>query len=62
MFNAKAKNRLNCAQGSNVYSGECSYIPAVKWEEFTSAVSGSLARVITLSDNIEQYEIVKELK
>ena len=61
MFNAKAKNRLNCVQGSNVYSGECSYIPSVRWDEFTSAVNGSLARVITLSDNIEQYDIVKEL-
>ena len=62
MFNASTKNRMNCLQGSNVYTGEYSYIPSVKWVDFTHNVNGCLDRAVRIHENIDQYEIVKEIK
>lgn len=62
MFNAKAKSRFECVQESTVYTGECSYIPSVKWCNFTPNVSGCLERAVQINENIEQYEIFKEVK
>lgn len=62
MFNAKTKSRIDCLQGNNVYTGEYSYIPSVKWGDFTPNVDGCLNRAVNINENIEQYEIVKEVK
>lgn len=62
MFNASAKNRMNCLQGSNVYTGECSYIPSITWGDFTANVNGCLDRAVTINNNTDDYDIVKEVK
>jgi len=62
MFNAKQRTQQGCNQNINVYTGEFSYIPAVKWNEFISDVSGNLDRVIRINENITAYDIVKIVK
>ena len=43
-------------------TGECSYIPSVKWIDFISDVEGNLQRVERIKENIEAYNIKKNLK
>jgi hypothetical protein len=62
MFNVKNPSHMPCNQGSKVFTGESSYIPTVKWSEFTSNMSGCLDRVVRINENIEAYEIVKTVK
>ena len=43
-------------------TGECSYIPSVKWIDFISDVEGNLQRLERIKENIEAYNIKKNLK
>lgn len=62
MFNIKSPSHMPCHQGSTVYTGESSYIPAIKWHEFTANVGGCLDRVIRINENIAAYKIVKTVQ
>lgn len=62
MFNAKSKAPFGCPQGGAVFTGECSYIPSVTWGYFKGNVNTCLNRVASINDNIEQYELKKEVK
>ena len=61
MFNAKAKTRMDCTQGSIVYRGAFSYIDAVKWSDFKTNVNTHLNNAIRAKDNIDNYDITKQV-
>lgn len=60
MFNQKKKNALNCSDGST-YTGEVSYIPSVKWANFISNIDECIDRTVKIRDNIDDYEITKQV-
>lgn len=60
MFNQKQKNELSCSDGTT-YSGEASYIPSIKWDNFISNIDTCLDRVSAIRDNIDDYEITKKV-
>jgi MTH538 TIR-like domain (DUF1863) len=62
MFNIKNPSHLPCQQNSKVFTGEPSYIPAMKWYEFKTNVNTHLERVIRINENIQNYEIVKTIR
>ena len=43
-------------------TGESSYIPSVKWDDFIADVEGNLKRVERIKENIAAYDIKKNLK
>ena len=61
MFNVKKPNRRIC-EGSWVYSGDCSYIQSVKWEDFVRNPSIYIDKTIELRDRKDEFEIVKSIK
>lgn len=48
-------------QGQKVYSGDCSYIMAVKWKDFIENIEFYQEKAFQLRDNIIQYDIQKEV-
>lgn len=59
MFNQKDPD-TSIMQGYTVYSGECSYIITVSWEDFIEDPDTYLDRATDLKDNkIEDYELHK---
>lgn len=65
MFNRYFPTYSNC-QYHSIYNrpqtGECSYIPSVKWDDFIADIEGNLKRVERIKDNISAYDIKKNLK
>lgn len=61
MFNVKEKDTNDCSDGSKVYYGDCSYITCVKWDDFINDVDSYIDKAYELQDNIENYEICKEV-
>lgn len=61
-FNCKSASKRTCEDGSVVWSGECSYIAAVKWDSFISNYNKYFEYAYTRQDNIDDYEIVKTIK
>ncbi|MBE6244802.1 MAG: hypothetical protein E7108_04705 [Bacteroidales bacterium] len=65
MFNRFNPTYSSCPNHS-IYNlpetGECSYIPSVKWDDFIDDVEGYLLRVERIKENISQYDIKKNLK
>ncbi len=47
---------------SRPQTGESSYIPSVKWDDFIADVEGNLQRVEKIKANIAEYNIKKNLK
>ena len=43
-------------------TGESSYIPSVKWDDFIADVKGNLQRAEKIKENISAYDIKKNLK
>ncbi len=62
MFNIKVPSPIPCNHGSSVFSGESSYIPSVRWDEFKLNANSCLERVIRINENIQNYEIVKTIR
>jgi hypothetical protein len=62
MFNSKNLTPKGCNQSLAVFTGEYSYIPAVKWIDFKSNISGCLDRVVNINANRNSYDIVKTVK
>lgn len=60
MFNVKVPNRQLC-NGSYVYSGDSSYIPSIKWEDFILKPSNYIDKAIELRDRKEEFELRKNL-
>lgn len=58
MFNQKIPSR-HYENGIYLYSGECSYIPCVKWSDFRLNPNRHIERVIKIRDNINDYNICK---
>ena len=63
MFNIKDAKKITCNDsGENkVFTGECSYIADVKWDEFILNVDTYIDRAYNRLDCIENYNIVKEI-
>ena len=62
MFNKKKLDQVKCDIGSQVYSGEPSYIISVKWDDFKCNVGEYIDRAYKLQNSIEQYDIEKEIE
>ena len=62
-FNKKSKIQSNCQKnnGKTVYSGECSYIKAVKWKDFILDIDKYIDEAYNRLDYIDDYEISKEV-
>jgi hypothetical protein len=62
MFNRTTVTLMSCNYSKNIHSGECSYIPAVRWYEFKNDISGNLERAIRINENIDNYKIAKTVE
>lgn len=65
MFNRYYPTYSTCTHHSannRPETGECSYIPCVKWDDFISNIEANLQRVERIKDNIAAYDIKKNLK
>lgn len=50
-----------CDTGSTIWYGEFSYIKAVKWSDFIRNYSTYIESACERQDNIDDYEICKEV-
>lgn len=57
----KRSNKKECETGSVIWYGECSYIKAVKWDVFINNYSVRIEKACEKQDNIDNYEICKEV-
>lgn len=65
MFNRYYHSYSTCPNhpyNSRPEIGECSYIPSVKWDDFVADIEGNLQRVERIKENINAYDIRKNLK
>lgn len=60
-FNLKEANKKVCDTGSTIWYGEYSYIEAVKWNDFIKSYSTYIESACERQDNIDDYEICKEV-
>ena len=60
-FNLKDANKKTCDTGSTIWYGEFSYIEAVKWGDFINNYSAYIDSACDRQDNIDDYEICKEV-
>ncbi|MBQ9267370.1 MAG: TIR domain-containing protein [Clostridia bacterium] len=62
-FNKKNPTQIKCQNDSDkkIYSGECSYIKAVKWGDFIDNIDKYIDEAYERQNNIEDYDICKEL-
>lgn len=62
-FNIKNKNIFDCSNDSNmkIWNGESSYIKAVKWKDFINNMDMYINEAYERLDNIENYNIYKEV-
>lgn len=58
MFNQKVPS-IRKENGIYMYSGECSYIPCVKWCDFKLNPNAYIERALKIRDNIDSYNICK---
>ena len=61
MFNIKDPKTNKCDDGSLVYYGDCSYINSVKWDDFIINPESYIENAYKTKDNIELYNICKEV-
>ncbi|MBQ6729646.1 MAG: TIR domain-containing protein [Bacteroidales bacterium] len=65
MFNRYFPSYSNCPYHPNnnrPETGESSYIPSVKWDDFIADIEGNLQRIERIKANIAAYDIKKNLK
>lgn len=62
-FNLKKANKRDCNNNSNekIWLGDCSYIKAVKWEEFIKNMDKYIDESYERLEHIENYNILKEI-
>ena len=61
-FNKKTANKRKCETGSTVWTGDASYIEAVRWDKFIANINYYIDKAYDRLDNIDDYEIVKEVE
>lgn len=61
MFNQKNPITSLCSNGSLVYKGDSCYIQSVKWEDFKNSHNFYLDKAIEIKNNIENYNITKNI-
>lgn len=61
MFNEKIPTIIRYENGIPIYFGESSYIPCIKWNDFTECPNSSIERAIRIQNNISNYNICKEV-
>ena len=57
----KEATKKVCDTGSTIWYGEYSYIKAVKWRDFINNYSTYIESACERQDNIDDYEICKEI-
>ena len=62
MFNYNYSNKRLCENGHTIWTGEFSYIEAVKWEKFISDYKKFVDKACKRQDSIEDYDICKEIE
>lgn len=65
MFNRYNRSYSTCPNhpyNNRPETGESSYIPSVKWDDFITDIEGNLQRIERIKENIEAYDIKKNLK
>lgn len=65
MFNRYKPTYSTCpyhSTNNRPQTGECSYIPSVKWDDFIADIEGNLQRVERIKANITEYNIKKNLR
>lgn len=62
MFNVKNADTTDCDDGSKVYHGESSYIISVTWDDFIASVDTYIDRAYALQEEIDDYNIYKEVE
>lgn len=62
-FNIINKSQIGCTTDSSkkIYTGECSYIKAVKWSDFISDMDKYIDEAYERLENIDNYDISKEV-
>lgn len=61
-YNPTYSTCLHHAMNNRPQTGECSYIPSVKWDDFIVDIEGNLRRVERIKENIGAYDIKKNLR
>lgn len=70
LFQIMRKNKFNrqvnaqkrqCETNETVWTGTCSYIEAVKWEDFIADYKKYVECAIDRQEHIEEYSICKEV-
>lgn len=61
MFNNIKSSKRICNTGSLVWSGEYSYIEAVRWDMFINNINSYIEKAYNRQENIDDYDIRKEL-
>ena len=59
MFNIKRPDKITCECGCNAFRGTCSYIPIVKWEDFTKDYNKCIQQALENRDNSEKFNLFK---
>lgn len=61
MFNIKNPNKNDCDNNSTIYYGDSSYIPSVEWDTFINDIDTYIDKAYEIQDNIDNYNIYKEV-
>ncbi|MEH7351646.1 TIR domain-containing protein [Gottfriedia acidiceleris] len=64
MFNIKNPTYTDCNNHSNnnkIYSGQCSYIQSIKWNNFIGNLDKHISIAMDIKSNIANYNIVKNV-
>ena len=61
LLNLKETNKRKCQNNSTIWYGDCSYIKAVKWEDFINNYNYYIELACKRQENIEDYNITKEV-
>ena len=61
MFNLKQPDNYVCNIGDTVWRGSCSYIKAVRWDDFISGYRKHIDEACERQDNVERYTLTKEV-
>lgn len=57
MFNRKSGCDRICLHNDQIWNGESSYIPMVKWSDFVSNVNSQIERVEMIRDKADEYDL-----
>lgn len=61
MFNIKQPTTRSC-NGNIIYEGAYSYIETVKWDNFKANLNFYIDRAYKINENIEKYNIIKQIR